>query len=111
MTPHPEERDRRSGAAAPERVREQSPKSAPARAAIIASLNTIAGIVPTLMKPRNGERWTAEDRRRLHRSLRGLAHLSPILILLLLPGSVLLLPAYAWWLDRRRKRRVIRPEA
>ncbi len=31
--------------------------------------------------------------------------LSPYLIALLLPGSVLLLPIYAWWLDRRRLKR------
>ena len=34
-----------------------------------------------------------------------LAHLSPYLVLLLLPGSALILPAYAWWLDRRRIKR------
>ncbi|OIP10092.1 MAG: hypothetical protein AUK49_05820 [Betaproteobacteria bacterium CG2_30_68_42] len=98
-------------AAGPDGVRELSPKSAQVRTAIIASLTSVAGIVPTLMKPRNGQRWTEEERRKLHRRLRGFAHLSPLLILLLLPGSVLLLPAYAWWLDRRRRRRVTRPEA
>jgi hypothetical protein len=58
-----------------------------------------------LMKQRNGENWTSEERQRLHARMRRLARLSPALVLLLLPGSVLLLPAYAWWLDRRRKRR------
>ena len=34
-----------------------------------------------------------------------LSRLSPYLLLLLLPGSALFLPVYAWWLDRRRGRR------
>jgi uncharacterized Tic20 family protein len=37
--------------------------------------------------------------------LRAAAHLSPYLAVLILPGSFLLLPLLAWWLDRRRHRR------
>ena len=62
-------------------------------------------VMPMLMKVRNGGRWTPDERRELLDHLRRMAHLSPYLILLLLPGSVLILPVYAWWLDRRRQKR------
>lgn len=62
-------------------------------------------IMPLLMKVRNGGQWTPAERDELLVHLRRMAHLSPYLILLLLPGSVLILPVYAWWLDRRRLKR------
>jgi len=72
---------------------------------ILAELMATRGIMPLLMKARNGERWTLAEKDELLTHLRRMAHLSPYLIALLLPGSVLLLPIYAWWLDRRRLRR------
>ncbi len=63
------------------------------------------GLIPLLMKRRNGGRWSAEERATLLRDLRALSGLSPYLIPLLLPGGVLLLPLLAWWLDLRHKRR------
>ena len=72
---------------------------------ILAELLATRGIMPLLMKARNGERWTLAEKDELLTHLRRMAHLSPYLIALLLPGSVLLLPIYAWWLDRRRLRR------
>lgn len=72
---------------------------------VLAELVSTRGIMPLLMKARNGERWTAAEKEELLAHLRRMAHLSPYLIGLLLPGSVLLLPVYAWWLDRRRLRR------
>jgi hypothetical protein len=60
------------------------------------------GLTPLLMKNRNGGAWTPEERAQLLVQLRALSRLSPYLIFLLLPGSALLLPLYAWWLDRRR---------
>lgn len=63
------------------------------------------------MKQRNGGTWTAEERRRLHARLRRIAYLSPYFVILLLPGSVVLLPLYAWWLDRRRRQRGARRQA
>lgn len=65
-------------------------------------LIAVRGLFPLLMKPRNGGQWTASERDELLLQLRRLSRLSPTLIFLLLPGSALLLPAYAWWLDRRR---------
>lgn len=72
---------------------------------ILTELMATRGIMPLLMKARNGERWTSTEKEELLGHLRRMAHLSPYLIALLLPGSVLLLPVYAWWLDRRRLRR------
>lgn len=72
---------------------------------VIAELIAVRGILPLLMKGRNGDNWTAEEKVLLLHGLRRLAHLSPYLLFLLLPGSALFLPAYAWWLDRRRDRR------
>lgn len=60
------------------------------------------GLLHVLMKRRNGIQWNAEERDALRR---GLARLSPYLIPLLMPGGFLMLPAVAWWLDRRRKKR------
>jgi uncharacterized Tic20 family protein len=37
--------------------------------------------------------------------VRALAHLSPYLVVLVLPGSFIALPVLAWWLDRRRQNR------
>jgi uncharacterized Tic20 family protein len=72
---------------------------------VITDAASIRGVMPLLMKPRNGESWTPEERAELLAHMRCLAHLSPYLVLLLLPGSALILPAYAWWLDRRRIKR------
>ncbi len=72
---------------------------------ILGELMETRGIMPLLMKARNGESWSPTEKAQLLAHLRRMAHLSPYLIALLLPGSVLLLPIYAWWLDRRRLRR------
>jgi len=75
------------------------------RAAIVGEFGKVKGLMPLLMKHRNGTTWTRAERRQLHDQLRALAHLSPYLFILILPGSFALLPVYAWWLDRRRTRR------
>jgi hypothetical protein len=62
-------------------------------------------LMPLLMKNRNGGRWTAEEKSELLAQMRILSRVSPYLLFLLLPGSVLLLPIYARWLDRRREPR------
>jgi hypothetical protein len=36
--------------------------------------------------------------------MRRMSTISPYLVVLALPGSFLLLPVLAWWLDRRRNR-------
>ncbi len=65
----------------------------------------IHGLLPLLMKERNGERWTPDERAQLRRHFRTLTGLSPYLLVLLAPGSFMLVPALAWWLDRRRQKR------
>ena len=57
--------------------------------------------MPLLMKPRNGQRWTREDKAQIRRHLRQLYVLSPYLVALVLPAAPLTLPILAWWLDRR----------
>ncbi|MGE5472263.1 MAG: hypothetical protein ACM3X0_15810 [Bacteroidota bacterium] len=72
---------------------------------ILAELLVMRGMMPLLMKARNGGHWTPEEKDQIIAHLRRMAHLSPYLIALMMPGSVFLLPAYAWWLDRRRVNR------
>jgi hypothetical protein len=63
----------------------------------------VRGLMDLLMKPRNGERWTPEEKRELKAHLRRLTSVSPYLVVVLvLPGGMLILPVLAWWLDRRR---------
>lgn len=71
----------------------------------------VRGLMPLLMKPRNGQRWTREDKRELRAHLRRLSSISRYLVVLAMPGGVLLLPALAWWLDRRRSRNRAGPSA
>lgn len=59
------------------------------------------------MKARNGAGWTRDERIHLGHHLRQVASLSPYLIVLLAPGSMVLLPVVAWWLDRRRGLRAL----
>jgi hypothetical protein len=66
----------------------------------------VRGLMPLLMKPRNEQSWTPEDKQELRMHLRRLSSISPYLIVLALPGSFLMLPALAEWLDRRRNRRM-----
>lgn len=61
----------------------------------------ISGLLPLLMKQRNGQRWETEERHDLHWQLRRFAHVSPYLAILLVPGSIMFLPLIAWLLDRR----------
>lgn len=74
-------------------------------------LSQVSGLIPILMKRRNGGKWTAEERTMLQRDLRALSNLSPYLIPLLMPGGILMLPFLAWWLDSRRRRRESQAEA
>ena len=71
---------------------------------LLSEILQVKGLMPLLMKPRNKQDWTPEDKAELQAHLRRLSNISPYLIVLALPGSVILLPALAWWLDRRRNR-------
>ena len=69
----------------------------------------VKGLMPLLMKPRNRQRWSAEDKAELVQHLKRLSSLSPYLVVVVMPGGFLMLPALAWWLDRRRNRGASRP--
>jgi hypothetical protein len=68
-------------------------------------LGKIKGAIPLLMKPRNGSKWTVQDRQELKMMLRSASAVYPYLIIWALPGSILILPFLAWHLDARRKNR------
>jgi hypothetical protein len=75
------------------------------RQLITVELAKVRGLMPLLMKRRNGGRWTVDERHELIEQLHAFAHLSPYLVVLAMPGSFVALPVLAWWLDRRRYRR------
>ena len=75
------------------------------RKRLLAEMVQVKGLMPLLMKPRNKQRWTKEDRAELRIHLRRLSELSPYLVVVVLPGAPLTLPLLAWWLDRRRQHR------
>jgi hypothetical protein len=64
----------------------------------------IKGAMPLLMKQRNGGgKWTPEDKQQLKKMLRSASSVSPYLFIWAIPGSMLMLPFMAWYLDKRRK--------
>lgn len=69
-------------------------------------LAMMKGAWPLLMKQRRGGKWTTEERARLRAMVRSASSVSPYLFIWALPGSVLLLPLLAWFLDRQRKQRL-----
>ncbi|MEI7428814.1 MAG: hypothetical protein WCL27_00055 [Betaproteobacteria bacterium] len=75
--------------------------------AFVADVVRMRGLMPLLMKHRNGGSWTPYEKAELLVQLRILSRVSPYLLFLLLPGSALLLPVYAWWLDHRRNGRLV----
>ncbi|MDP1536895.1 MAG: hypothetical protein Q8L95_06930 [Burkholderiales bacterium] len=71
---------------------------------LLEQLQQTRGVMPILMKQRNGQHWSAEDRALLRAHFDRLSRLSPYLVLIVMPGGFLMLPVFAWWLDRRRLR-------
>ena len=67
--------------------------------AVHARLAKVEGLVYVLMKPRNGQRWTREDRAFLRGEFQRLEW-SPSLFLFHAPGMA---PLLAWLFDRRRR--------
>jgi len=72
---------------------------------LVGELSKIKGLMPLLMKPRNKQRWSAEDRKELETHLRRLRDVSPYIVVFAMPGGLAMLPVLAWWLDRRRGQR------
>lgn len=73
---------------------------------MLKEMSQMRGLLRLLMKQRNGYRWTSDERRQMREQLRGLVKISPYVVLFLMPGGLLLLPILAWWLDRRRLKRI-----
>ena len=73
--------------------------------ALLSEILQVRGLMPLLMKPRNKQRWTIEDKTELGVHMKRLSRISPYLVVLVMPGGFFMLPALAWWLDRRRNRK------
>jgi len=71
---------------------------------LLSEMAQVKGLMPLLMKRRNRLRWTPADRAELRGHLKRLSVISPYLMCFVMPGGFALLPALAWWLDRRRQR-------
>ena len=71
---------------------------------LLIEIQQTRGLMPILMKPRNGQEWTPQDRAELRDHLGRLSRISPYLVLVVMPGGFFILPVFAWWLDRRRLR-------
>ncbi|RAR79704.1 hypothetical protein AX018_102526 [Paracidovorax anthurii] len=68
-------------------------------------LATMRGSVAWLLRQRRQGRWSAEERERLRDVMRSASSVSPYLLVWAVPGSMLLLPFMAWFIDRRRSAR------
>ena len=66
---------------------------------------TIRGSVVWLARQRRQGHWTADEREHLRQVMRTASSVSPYLLIWVVPGSLLLLPFLAWFIDHRRKRR------
>jgi hypothetical protein len=76
---------------------------------MLAEIVQVRGLMPLLMKPRNRQKWTTQDKNELRAHLKRLSDVSPYVAVFMLPGGFVLLPVLAWWLDRRRVRRLTTP--
>lgn len=72
---------------------------------LVAEMVKTKGLLPVLMKRRNKQKWSAQDKKEIREHLQRLSKLSPYLVVVVMPGGFAILPALAWWLDRRRQRR------
>ena len=74
---------------------------------MLCELTQVGGLMPLLMKPRNKQKWTPQDKAELRAHFKRLSNLSPYFVALVMPGGFVVLPALTWWLDRRRDRRAL----
>jgi hypothetical protein len=72
------------------------------RTMLLEEVLNVEGLMRLLMKRRNGQRWTPEERSALAGHLCGLAKAMRVLLIFSLPGGLFLLPILAWYLDRRK---------
>jgi hypothetical protein len=69
---------------------------------LVSEMSQVRGLMPLLMKSRNKQPWSEEDRRELRLHMQRLQRVSPYIAVVVLPGGLAMLPVLAWWLDRRR---------
>lgn len=67
-------------------------------------LATMKGSVVWLVRQRKQGAWTATERAHLREVMRSASSVSPYLFIWVIPGSLVLLPFLAWFIDRRRRR-------
>jgi hypothetical protein len=72
---------------------------------MLAEVSQVQGFMHLLMRPRNRMPWLPEDKALLIAHLKHTARALPILGIFALPGSILLLPLLALFLDRRQRAR------
>lgn len=78
---------------------------------LLSEMAQVKGLMPVLMKRRNKQTWTEEDLAEIRAQVRRISKLSPYLVIIVMPGGFAVLPVLAWWLDRRRNRRVFNAPA
>lgn len=66
---------------------------------------TMRGSVVWLLRQRRQGQWSANERHQLRQIMRSASSVSPYLIIWVIPGSLLLLPLLAWFIDHRRRQR------
>ena len=74
---------------------------------LLSEMSQVRGLMPVLMKKRNKQQWTPQDKAEIRAQLKRLSDLSPYFVALVMPGCFVVLPAVTWWLDRRRNRRAL----
>ncbi len=74
---------------------------------VLSELVQVKGLMPVLMKRRNKQQWSPDDLAEIRAHLQRLSKLSPYLVVIVMPGGFAMLPILAWWLDRRRNRRIV----
>lgn len=70
---------------------------------------TMKGSVVWLLRQRRQGQWSMDERARLRDAMRSASAVSPYLIIWVIPGSLLLLPFLAWFIDQRRQQRASTP--
>lgn len=68
-------------------------------------LATMKGSVVWLVRQRRLGAWSAADREHLRSVMRSASSVSPYLVIWVVPGSLLVLPFMAWFIDRRRRQK------
>ena len=63
---------------------------------MLQEMTQVKGLMPLLMKPRNKQRWSAQDKRELAQHLKRLSKVSPYIAVIVLPGGFAMLPVLAW---------------